>query len=1243
MANKMNSTSSASFVDLLDKEDRDGIETVYKKSGENTEFEIMFYNYKKAKEKGNMLGMENFLNVLQYMKNKSNKTNKYKLEKTVTLDASYSKKPTEADTESEESTTFKSYRLTIDGVDNVNNYLKNINSRSNHVIYKVLLSKFLENDKDVILTKKQRNKEDVYDVDEFNLRARISKEVGASKVEIEELKELTEVSRNDIIFRYKQRVSMIIADTNEYTIRLDLTYVKSNQNINKLEESQQSYELEIEYFQKKKGAPNPKHLSSIYETVSDVLKVIQQSNTVLTKKEKDRIVNQYYNLLGIDRKIYKNLYGRKPISLEIQHVVDILPNKYAVTDKADGNRVFLFIFENRIYFLSYNLDVTDSGIVLPKSLSSYNYTILDGELIYLSNHNKHLFLAFDCLYKKNVDIRQTVSFMERLGHANDVISQCFVGKNDKNFELKDYNKKFNITDFMKHHRGQIDKYLDALNHDILNNPGKPLIRAKYFISVTGGKINEIFKYSKLLWNKYVFDSTTKCPYILDGLVYHPLEQAYIVSARETNFFEYKWKPPDKNTIDFYIKFERNKETNDVMSVYDNSLSDELKWKAYNICYLYVGKNIKDKEIPVLFRRTEGKHVSYLFTDEGEVKDVEGNSIQDGTVVEFYYKHDPDTPAEFRWVPVRTRFDKTESVMLHQKKYGNYDSIADRIWRSIVNPFVMKDIEILSDDNSYDKHISHLRNKIDHSLIVSERKENAYYQVKTTLAKSLRNFHNWIKSSLIYTFYNQVYEYGNKLSVLDYGVGRGGDLMKFYYAKIDYLVGFDSDSNTILSATDGPLSRYTRMRKTHDSFPRMYFVHADGAALLKPEEQKKALGYMSEKNMNMINKFFGNGRKQFDRINCQFVVHYFLGNETIWNNFCTNINMYLKPGGYILLTTYDAQRVVEALGDNDKFSSHYTTPKGEKKLFFEIVKRYDTLPKPIGIGHAIDVHNSMYSYEGVYNTEYLVDKNFLEEELKTKCNLELVDTDLFWNQFEIHRDFFTNIVKFESTKDTREGIFKNAASYYDTSDSVNVAGYEQTKLNRYYVFRKVDNVKQKGGGMSTEESKHNISKTKQGNKKESYTIFNIDGLDSIYAVKNIDDNNLKSSFCGSIHNILRSDGIIPKTSKLEDFYADINANIYKDSDLTKRKINSINKRLYIEHTQNDKVDVVLDGANIIVLEPDCNGDVSTTIYKSKSKKSSKCMLLLHNDNKYQPVYKLDNDNLTGLLKMNDDDVQHMLQL
>ena len=42
----------------------------------------------------------------------------------------------------------------------------------------------------------------------------------------------------------------------------------------------------------------------------------------------------------------------------------------------------------------------------------------------------------------------------------------------------------------------------------------------------------------------------------------------------------------------------------------------------------------------------------------------------------------DVPFNFRWIPLRTRHDKTESVLKLKKKYGNNIEVAHKIWNSI---------------------------------------------------------------------------------------------------------------------------------------------------------------------------------------------------------------------------------------------------------------------------------------------------------------------------------------------------------------------------------------------------------------------------------------------------------------------------------------------------------------------------------------------------------------------------------
>ena len=1045
---------TGTFDEQIDSSLVKAIESIYKKIKATNEFELMFFSTRSSEHK---LGMEQFLKILEYLNYRS-KAGKLKILNTATLDISYTKQM--GDT----------YRITITDVDSINKYIEMLHKRKNHVVFNILAG-LSEKDKNIKIMQKIKERENIIDIEDFNLRVRLSEENDVDTKTLNELKKLDETHQHEIMYRYKQRVSLIIEDDKEATLSVDLTNIKMARQLNKIEFTIPSYELEIDITSHSKS-PSEKYLKTMYKETNILLKILQQSNFVISKSIENEVLGHYASILGVEKSKMISLEGRKPISLEVQHVVDQLPNKYAVTDKADGERYFLIIYDGAVFLISDTLHVKNTGIIIDKKYNKYNDSILDGEYIFIAHLNRHLFMVFDCLFVGNVDMRQTSQFFDRIRKADEIISNVFVMKNQVGYGIKEYSGEFNMDKIIDFHTKEIKIFMKTLNADMNHEKQYPLIRRKYFMGALGGKNNEIFAYSELMWKLYVFDKEINCPYILDGLIYQPLDQKYVTSVKEIKFFEYKWKPAEKNSVDFYIRFERSKDTGKILTLYDNSREGELgeeeedfiRDKPYRIVNLYVGKTLKDKEQPILFEpeKDSVKHVAYLFLQDGEVRDVLGHILQDDTVVEFYYNIDPNIPDKHRWVPLRTRFDKTESVQRFGKKYGNYYNVAYKVWRSIKNPFTMDDITILTDDRAYTKHIDILRGKIDHSIIMSEAKENAYFQIRTSLGKSMGQFHNWMDSILIYTHVNQTYEKGRHLTVLDISCKKGIDLLKFYYGQVEFYVGIEVDNNSLMSPIDGAISRYTQMKKTHANFPRMFFIHADAGALLDVEDQTKALGTMTDVNKNLIEKFFSDNQSKrtlFDRLHCKLAMDNFLENDQIWNNFLTNVNNCLAPSGYMIITTLDGERIMEALKDKLQYTVYYTNPNGEQKVMFDIVKKYETTPenKLNGTGMPIDMHDALRNQDGVYLTKYLVNRKFIEKEFLEKCNMEIVDTDLFDNQYIIHKDYFLNSAIYEDVEKTRK-FLKDVQGYYTEKSDIHNACYQMTKLYRYYIFRKKDDGK-----------------------------------------------------------------------------------------------------------------------------------------------------------------------------------------
>lgn len=1031
------------------------------------EFEISYKN---------KITLEKYITLLKYLVATSKET-KLDIRRSETLNVSYNY----------DYDYLNNYRITINGFDTINSKLAKIYHRENHVIFSILLSDYMNKSENIEIMNKIKSKDNIVDFEEIGLRARLATEQDIPKSTITELLKLSETERKYINFRYIQRVSLIIDDTADYTIRIDLSQVKSANNPNLIETSISNVELEFEVTikNKLKDKKITQVIDKIVEYINNIQKVLQKSEVIVTKKTNIQIIDAMKKLLfGDEETFIKDLPGMQTQAAEIPHIVDLIPDRYTATDKADGERTFLFIHDNSIYLISNTLevkqlDIKDMGITENK-LSEYNSTILDGEYIFISEKQKFIFLGFDCLVFKGEDIRKDPSLQNRLNSLQIVTKNLF-GQISDNIQ---YVGDFDLFKINKFHETGIRKFMGELNEKLdSKKTGTNIIMAKYFIFPLGAHPCEVFSAAILQWNMHTIYSDIKCPYILDGIIFTPIDQIYTRNLRETKNRIYKWKPSSKNSIDFYVEYERDRLTNTILNVYDDSEPNEelqdkktddlekeivyedmskfkVKGSIYRILNLHVGKIEGGKEYPILFQKEKDNYIANIFLSNGEARDVEGNIIQDKTVVEFTYINDITIPSEFRWVPLRTRYDKTDSVNMFKRKYGNNSEIAEKTWRSIMDGIEASDIELLGNIETYEAHNKKLKSKITSEVITAERRENIYYQVITNLAKPMREFHNWIKSNLIYTYCSRKAFGPNMqeiraMDVLEISCGKGGDIAKFYHSRVGSYVGFDIDSHGIYSGSDGALSRYQDNKKKFPGWPRMNFLVADGGALLTVEDQTRALGTMSDQNKKMLLNIFDRPDfKQYDVINCQFAVHYFFKTDVTLANFVENVKKFLKPSGYLILTTFDAEMVNKTFDSTGHITSYYTTQEGEKKIIFDVIRKYEHDIQDIHkTGIPIDVHIPSFA-DDVYVTEYLVSKDFMINTF-TSNGFRVDDTDLFTNIYTKHKYFFDYAAKFEENQKNKSWYMK-VKEYYNHDDPINKSCFTYTKLNRYYVFQKLDN-------------------------------------------------------------------------------------------------------------------------------------------------------------------------------------------
>uniref|UniRef100_A0A6C0F7E1 mRNA cap 0 methyltransferase domain-containing protein n=1 Tax=viral metagenome TaxID=1070528 RepID=A0A6C0F7E1_9ZZZZ len=850
-------------------------------------------------------------------------------------------------------------------------------------------------------------------------------------------------------------------------------------------------------------------LNKLEQNIVLLSKVVYETDKLISYKLKKSVINKYREITGQYAK-YFTFIGPQPKTLNQECIMPNNPKSiivdYAVTEKADGVRYQLFIFNKNGYLINSKENVIDTGCHFKYLTGEW---IIDGEYITKDKYNQPMnkFMAFDvywCGLKSIPQPAHTYPFLardplddgarynflkefERLITENPSISfkPAIEKMNETNTstiwkqKLKEQgiNTDSIVTEELKKeyiailsnekdepiiHYGENNISIGVKNYEFgyqsENNEDKVNVS-----DLSKNDATKIFSVSKSILKKdkdYYYD------YRIDGLIYLPtrlsvngsIEGFQSKKIYGTWPLNYKWKPPEENTIDFKVKIKKE--------MVDGKLIDkEIPYVSHQDGVRVVGK-YKQVELYVGYKECEDKSINYcmkvmmsediiklndnnlqLFNVNGPEDErynitnipltngkllcdnFDKDQINDGDIVEMRFERDAEN--SMYWVPIRVRSDKIKPQFF-DIAYDVWDTINNPVTESMINGVdFIKDKDIF-EDNTGKYYVNENNN------ILSE-------------SEKLRKLHNFIKSKLIG---GTMSSFNGKVKVLDLSCGQGGDIQKYvnYRSNVSLLVGIDISSNIHEAC------RRFYCNKDKQKTKAAFFRGDTSKNIMRGEVSEVEDGSPEDKKhtdtiINIIynkkskipkeyedinNRFNGIAQSGFDIVSSQFSLHYYFKNKSTLDGFIENLKDNVKHNGYFIGTCYNGEYIFNyfeerrkhfekiRLIENEGLSSDeededyekemrdkerqfiYTDTKGN--VVFSIEKDYDIEDFKYNRGDESNLFgNKINVYMdsiGQNIPEYLVNFDYFKE-IMEENGFELSIPNVKINHHIFRKDYFDN--------------------------------------------------------------------------------------------------------------------------------------------------------------------------------------------------------------------------------------------
>ena len=241
--------------------------------------------------------------------------------------------------------------------------------------------------------------------------------------------------------------------------------------------------------------------------------------------------------------------GPQPISIERKHFNTLRCAEYLVCEKTDGERYMMvaLMFEGKKKCLFVNRSFNMFEVSINLKKTVYEGTILDGELY------ENTLMVYDAVYVNGEPVWD-LNLMMRLEACKIATSSIIYMKQDK------YRLKVKTFHHMRDYGYFMNEYLPTITQKI------------------------------------------------DGLVFTPINEPVRIGTHDTMF---KWKPKEKNTVDFLMKKEPSWEV-------PGTVNGPLAWRLY---VQEKGKLVFESEVSMELMNEpwfeEGAIVECDFVDDGK--------------------------------------------------------------------------------------------------------------------------------------------------------------------------------------------------------------------------------------------------------------------------------------------------------------------------------------------------------------------------------------------------------------------------------------------------------------------------------------------------------------------------------------------------------------------------------------------------------------------------------------------------